>query len=168
MLCAPLANAGVVYTFTGDTFLDASGPFTTTDFISGSFTVPTALGDNLSNVLITPDSFTFSDVVYTVTNLTAHDALLFMTTNGAGQITDWSIDINESAGTLIQSLGPVSDLSDCCSDIVFDASRTIEDANPPGYNGSWTSAESTPEPAPFALMATGLLALAWVGRKRLA
>jgi hypothetical protein len=91
-----------------------------------------------------------------------------LTTNGVGQITDWSIDINEIAGPLIQTLGPVSDLSDCCSDIVMNATRTNEDANPPGYNGSWTSADSVPEPAPFVLMATGLLALALVGRQRIA
>ena len=166
--CTPLANASVVYTFTGIDFIAPSGPFTTSDFISGSFTVPTALGDNLSNVLITPASFTFADGVDTVTDLTAHDALFFLTTNGVGQITDWSIDINEIAGPLIQTLGPVSGLSDCCSDIVMDATHTNADGNPPGYNGSWTSADSVPEPAPFVLMATGLLALALVGRQRIA
>jgi hypothetical protein len=165
MLCTPLANAGVIYTYTGLDFIESSGPFT---FISGSFTVPTALGDNLSNVFITPASFTFADGVDTVTNLTAHDAIFFVTTGGVGQITDWLIGINESAGPLIQTLGPVSDLTNCCSEIVRNASSTIGAENPPGYNGSWTSADSTPEPAPFALMATGLLALVLVGRKRIA
>lgn len=168
MLYTLLANAGVVYTYTGIDFIGSSGPFTTSDSISGSFTVTTALTDDLSNVSITPESFTFSDGVDTVTDLTANDALFFVTTNGVGQITDWSIDINEYAGPLIQTLGPVSDLTDCCSDIVENASHTIDDANPQGYNGSWTSADPTPEPAPFALMVTGLLALALVGRKRIA
>lgn len=169
MLCTPLANAGVIYTYTGLDFIESSGPFTTSDSINGSFTVATALGDDLSNVFITPESFTFSDGVDTVTNLTAHDPqFFFFTTNGAGQITDWLIGLNEVAGPLIQTLGPVSDLTDCCSDIVENASHTIGDYNPRGDNGSWTSANSTPEPAPFALMATGLLALVLVGRKRIA
>jgi hypothetical protein len=168
MLCTPQANAGVVYTYTGMDFFYSGGPFTTSDSISGSFTVPTALSDDLSNVSITPESFTFSDGVYTVTDVTAHDAFFSLTTNGVGQITDWSVDINEIAGPLIQTLGPVSDLTDCCSDLAENASKTIDDMNPQGYNGYWTSADPTPEPAPFALMVTGLLALALVGRKRMA
>lgn len=168
--CTPPANCtplGAIYTYTGNDFTSASAPFTTSDKITGSFTVAAALGDNQSLTSITPIAFTFSDGVYTVTNLTAISYFIEVATNSLGQITDWEIGINESALPLIQTLGPISDLTDCCSDLVSNASWTGFGDNPQGDNGSWT-ATLLPEPSPFVLTITALLALAFVARKRVA
>ena len=99
--CTPLANASVVYTFTGIDFIAPSGPFTTSDFISGSFTVPTALGDNLSNVLITPASFTFADGVDTVTDLTAHACDSYETRALSPTPPSWRRGHLERAGNIV-------------------------------------------------------------------
>jgi len=161
--CSPLANADALYMYTGKDFTGASAPFTTSDNITGSFTVLTAFGDDLSLTPFTPTSFTFSDGVDTVTNLTAISFFFEVATNSLGQVSDWEIGINESTGPLIQTFGPISDLSDCCADIAENASHTIAATNPPGDNGSWA-----PEPSTFTFTAPALLALAFVARKRIA
>ena len=134
--CSPLANADALYMYTGKDFTGASAPFTTSDNITGSFTVLTAFGDDLSLTPFTPTSFTFSDGVDTVTNLTAISFFFEVATNSLGQVSDWEIGINESTGPVIQTLGPISDLSNCCAD---NASHTIEASYPPGDNGSWAA-----------------------------
>jgi len=164
--CTPLANAGAVYTYTGNDFTVASTPFTTADKVTGSFTVSTALGANLSLASITFTSFTFSDGVDTVTNATATPVSFAVTTNSLGLITDWYIGIDGSAGSMIQTLGPTSDLTNCCSDIAENASG--EAYNAKGDNGSWLTSGPVPEPSPFVLTTTALLALAFVARKRFA
>lgn len=168
--CTPLANAGAVYTYTGNDFTSASAPFTTSEYITGSFTVATALGANLSLASITPTSFTFSDGVDTVTNLNANSDLFQVATNNLGQINDWYIDINYNVGDgpLIQTLGPIRDLSNCCADIAENASHTLSASNPKGDNGSWVATGAAPEPSPFVLTTTALLALAFAARKRFA
>ena len=160
--CTPLANAGVIYTYTGNDFTAASTPFTTGDEVTGSFTVPTALGANLSLASISPTSFTFSDGVDTLTNLTATPYSFEVATNSLGQITDWYIGINGSAGSFIQTLGPIFDQSYASADIGAHAS--VQAFNAEGDNGSWLA----PEPSPFILTTTALLALAFVARRRFA
>jgi hypothetical protein len=163
--CAPLTKAGVIYTYTGNDFTTAAAPFTTDDSITGSFTVLAAFGDDLSLTFFTPTSFTFSDGVDTVTNVTAISSYFGVATNSLGQISDWVVGINEVTGPLIQTFGPTSGLPYGYADEAANASHTIYAGTLPGDNGSWTE---SPEPSPFVLTATALLALAFVARKRVA
>jgi hypothetical protein len=101
--------------------------------------------------------------VDTVTNLTAVSHIIQAATDSFGQIADWQIEINYSGGgPLIQSLGPTSDQVDCCADLALTASHEGQGSNGAGDNGSWNA----PEPSPFVLAATALLALAFMVRKR--
>ena len=58
----------VIYTYTGNDFTNVTGPFTTSNYVTGSVTLSAALGDNLGPVMVTPNAFSFSDGVDTISS----------------------------------------------------------------------------------------------------
>lgn len=58
-----IARADAVYTYTGQHFTLVEGSYTTSDSVTGLFTITNPLGDDLNNVSFTPLSFNFSDGV---------------------------------------------------------------------------------------------------------
>jgi hypothetical protein len=86
-----LTASPVTYTYTGLPFTEAHSPYTTSDFVSGYFTVPTALADG-SVFDLTPTSYSFSDGVQTISSanppvVAAFDGI----TNSSGDIYGWDI-----------------------------------------------------------------------------
>lgn len=109
LLCTALlyANTLTTYTLSGaHDYTGASGPYTTSMSISGSFTTSSPLADDLSYANIgsnlgfrgvgQPDGiltdFSFSDGVYEWNVFDANSSLDYLTinTNAQGQITDWA------------------------------------------------------------------------------
>ena len=60
--------------------------------VTGSFTTPTALGANLSNQVIDPTSFSFSDGSMTLTQSNTVTSYIEVSTDGAGNIVNWSVN----------------------------------------------------------------------------
>jgi hypothetical protein len=88
------ARASTIYSYTGDDFAFATSPYTTSDYVSGSFTTATPLADNLSLATITPSSYSFSDGVQTFSSLSPPTDVTFeISTNASGQITGWFINL---------------------------------------------------------------------------
>jgi hypothetical protein len=100
LLGVSYAAADTVYTYTGNDFTTATSPYTTSDSITGSFTVATPLGDNLVDSVIDPSSFTFSDGVNTITTANAVSDTFEVSTNASGAIISWSISIIGSTSDL--------------------------------------------------------------------
>lgn len=95
-----LANASVVYTYTGNTFNNIqdsdppAGTFTTSDFVSFSFTVPTLLTDLSRPTLISPTSFTASNGRTTFTESSPLTVkVIQVATDSSGSITGWHINL---------------------------------------------------------------------------
>ena len=94
------ANASVVYTYTGNTFTNINdndppaGTFTTSDFVSFSFIVPTLLTDLALPTLISPTSFTASNGRTTLTETSPLTLeTIRVATDSSGSITGWYINL---------------------------------------------------------------------------
>ena len=182
---SPAALATTVqYNYTGFTFdtNDATNPLCTIGaadcftHVTASFELSTALGTNMAATTITPDAWSISDGLTTITDQTVDFFLftLLIGTDASGNIDRWRFLAANSA----LSLGEVSQI-----ETTFNASLpTIDDAryctvgttsscsfvavaslssNP----GSWTVV-TTPLPATAWLFASGLLGLLGISRRR--
>jgi hypothetical protein len=97
-LAVPASAQTTTYVYTGS-------PYTTFSVLTcppvcqltGSFTVSKPLAANLTNVIVQPSSFSFTDGQITITNSNASAATFVIATNGSGAITTY---------TLILDLGP--------------------------------------------------------------
>ena len=155
---APVAHATTTYVYTGNDFASAVSPYTTSDSVTGFFSIAT-LGANLSDVTISPTSYSFSDGVQTLTDQISGITGQFehFTTDSSGNITGWQIYLLPPTTSQIftSSLGGGEDFGQTSGPVygvVFSAP------------GTWVTV--TPEPTSVVLMSTGLLALAFVVRKR--
>jgi hypothetical protein len=95
-LTAANVHAVATYTYKGNTFEagTVSDPYTTSMFVSGSFTLADPLDSNLALTEVTPLSYSFTDGVQTLTesNSDVVAGLGFaFATGAAGKITEWSV-----------------------------------------------------------------------------
>jgi hypothetical protein len=166
---APFADASVVYTYTGKDFQECcvDTPYTTSDSVTGSITLSSALGDNLSGQMLSIGtgvdpiiSFSFSDGEQTISTTNFSSELFYFSTGSTGSISQWYVLLTDPNGFIA----------------TFDFYGMVYDQglldNPP-YPGGFTSVPgswSTPLPATFPLFATslgGLGLLGWLRRRKL-
>src|ERR1700679_1943979 len=154
-----IAHADSIYTYTGQDFTSVVGPlFTTSDFVSGSFTTATPLGDNLDEALISPASFSFSDGVDTINNANATSEAFEISTNASGAIVDWAIEVESVTVGLDDGIetvgGPQFGSDGDFGSIDGDAENSVSGA----FTSSMSASTSvTPEPSTLALLGTGVL-----------
>jgi hypothetical protein len=166
MLAAPFATVGsvhaspVTYSYSGDAFgpNSISGSYTASDSITGSFTLQDALGANLTSSHITPTSFSFSDGVQTITNLTPPLNETFnVSTDGSGNIISFIIilDTLNKAGTYTNEIR-VQDVPGENREIA-----RYEDGSAETFsaNGHLTEVAAVPEPSTWAMMILGFFAV---------
>jgi hypothetical protein len=173
------------YTYTGNTLQQdttgCSGPCSfpyngTTDAVTGSFTLSTALGDSTALTNITNDvtSFSFSDGLQTITNNTTgvSDAF-FVATNASGGISAWGISLSLPSGDFIVTCdGDTTNnkMIDPCSP--GNGWGVGGAADETGYTGGIGLIESdagtwsVPEPSSLLLTVMGLAALTVAMRRK--
>jgi len=153
------ANADSTYIYDGNSLTNFyGGSCHPACEIDGSFTVSHALAANLNNVTIFPSSFSFTDGEITLNNHdTYSDVFADISTNAAGDITSWYIDL-EGFGAQIVTTDGVHHEGNFDETITWDG--TLSNSNKPG---TWTDPSSptpTPEPSSLLLMGVGLAAVA--------
>jgi len=184
------ALADTIYSYQGNPFeiVGYTGcgcgpglPFTTDDFVSGSFTVSTPLRANRPFSSIEPIAFSFSNGVDTLTSNDSFFNFIFeVGTDSTGAITRWYI-VMETAGI------PPGYYGISTANTVFGGNPYIADSGLTpttpvispydvfGDNGNdpgtWTVSEttpSTPEPSSIVLLGSGMVGLATLIKRRLA
>jgi hypothetical protein len=154
------AFADVNYFYTGTDFTIAQGPYTTSDSVTGSITLSSPLGSYLFYDAITPVAFSFSDGVQTLTQNNTNNNSFTVSTDAAGDITAWIINVAaEVSGVNLELVvtanapGYAFDLG--TSAIVVPGSFVEASTSIPG---TW-SAGVVPETSTWIMMAVGFAGL---------
>jgi hypothetical protein len=160
---AQAAVADTTYTYTGNDFTSAGSPFTTSDFVSGSFTTSAPLADGLPLEDISGDlvSYSFSDGVATLTQTNSAPAVFDVSTDTNGSIAEWHITL----------LDPPLDTKEIYT--ISIPTFTKDDGSAIGIgqgsntndHGSWAV---TPEPGSLFLFGTGTLWIVGLMRRKIA
>jgi hypothetical protein len=163
------ASAQVVYKYTGNNFTNVFAPgYTTSDKITGTLTLSSALPDSLSILtneagLVT--SYSFSDGVNSFVSPccdTGNQTVFDFTTDSSGNITGWTVTL-ETDDNLTGDMTTQSGVS------AFDQSLTggVLGGSNDGSPGVWTlesASSAVPEPASWMLLVMGFGALGWRAR----
>ncbi len=175
LLCPFVALADTTYTYTGQDFTDVSNvffnptPYTTSNFIEGSFTVSAPLAADLVAETLTVKSFSFTDGHQTISSPTDSDVFT-ISTDSSGSIVVWDVLLQapigfmRTIGTVPNSTSPTvaPPTNDEATDGVDGSGTNV------GAPGTWTETSPVPEPSTLALLASGALTLIAPIRRRLA
>jgi len=172
ILTMPLMGS-TIYTYTGNDFTVATGPvLSTSDLVTGFFTVASPLAHNLNggNIAASTLSFSFSDGPDTITNTTpgvdicSCSPTIDIFTDGSGNIINWQISLTAGElgseniltedffagivrGTEIEDFGNVDNTN-------------TDTASNSGDPGVWTSSATSTAPEPGSFVLLGLAGLA--------
>jgi hypothetical protein len=162
--------ASTTYTYTGNDLGFGGGPptlpYTTSDFLSGWFTVNTALADSTKYTATQLEadglSFSFSDGVTTYSGDTN---ILFGTeftvwTDLSGDVSNWIIEINNPSTEGRIETSPSGDI------IWYDYLLDAYAAGPGTWSSNSTPTTPIPEPSSIVLLMTGTVSLAGMARRR--
>lgn len=94
---AGMAHGEFTYDFTGNAFDSTDAPYTASDSLSGSITLPLPLAPNLMGRDIAPAlmDLNFDDGVQVRSAADTAICAFLVTTDGTGQIVDWTISLRE-------------------------------------------------------------------------
>ena len=98
LLLASTLSASQTYTYTGQNFSSVTPPYTTSERVSGSFTVAVALPHfmPMTDIAGSLVSYSFSDGVQTRSNANSFTCDFRVATDGAGQISAWSVYLTQA------------------------------------------------------------------------
>ena len=171
---APLASAHAAtsYTYTGADFINAHDPFTTSEHVTGTvtFATPLAADLNLANAFPDITAFSFTAGPEKLTNLTFNPSFseFEVSTDAAGAITAWHIDIGLGGGGdfILNNnwLGSSGDQVAVGANFVGDAHFDPGEAF--ALNRTAATFAAVPEPASWAFMLGGFGLVGGVMRMR--
>jgi PEP-CTERM motif len=179
-LLSTSALADTVYTYTGSTFTmgktnsTPDPPFTTSDSVSGWFSVAAPLAANMSFGSVSLIAYSFSSGIDTITHVDPSSYFDFrVATDSTGAIDLWIIDLEGLiTDPTFSAVGSYNNSS--VYYLVDDFG--IRGGGVVGWNrndpGTWTSSTTdpspaTPEPSSLILLGTGALGLAGTVRRKL-
>jgi hypothetical protein len=183
---AGVASAQVTYTYRGNSFdsIANSGvgtPYTASDFVSGSFTVASALTNgSYSFTASTPSfSYSFSDGVYNFNSATDQLETSVDVTVASGAISSWAIVLETTnnnpisglanmasynlPGILVSDIGALYALN-VPGDSTSGETGAFDFGRMDGNPGTWT-VSPIPEPSTYAMLLSGLAVLGFVLRR---
>ena len=102
LTAASVQAVPTTYQYTGNTFTDVDRPYTTSDFVTATVTLP-KLDPNmpLTDVTASVTAFSLSDGVQTITKLNALSSSFSFSTGPTGAITGWDVFSGSPTGFII-------------------------------------------------------------------
>jgi hypothetical protein len=141
-----------------------AAPYSTSDSVTGTFTIEGPV-DNLTNhSFFSSDPFSFTDGVQTLSSDNGAQLFLFISTDGSGDITSYSIGAQST--TDLNDFITISSLGSPGSFGKFDTGYQIVSAGTNTF-GSISAPAATPEPSSLALLGSGLAGIAFNVRRRM-
>jgi hypothetical protein len=161
---ATVHAASITYTYTGNSFTDVTGPYSTSDMVTGFVTFSSPLAANLPLTAETPTAFSFSDGVQTITSANATSTDFIFATGKHGEIVEWLIEVETSGGVdLIESGDEGPGTSEDIG--LMDVGRGFNSGNP----GVWTGGgASVPDSGATSLLLLASVTTLVVARQRFA
>jgi hypothetical protein len=153
-----------IYTYTGNDFTSASGPYTTSDKVTGSITFSAPLGDNYEgNPSATILSFIFSDGVGPQNIgggpgglVGGRGQVTIFGTDSSGAIVSWNFEVLAflSGGTETKGIQTENDSGNVVdSGNLDEASGIVGEGSVPSDPGEWVETV-VPGPPPLAIVTT--------------
>ena len=157
LTAAAVQATPITYTYTGTPFTTVTGPYTTSDKVTGSVELMSPLGLNMSLTSVTPLAFSFFDGVQTInSSSTLNFATISFGTSPTGAITQWIVQIGTNTG-LIQTANTIAAFdSGQLLPLGTGSGTVVFAANP----GTWSAITSVPDAgSTFALLSLSVTAL---------
>ena len=178
LLFSSLSEASAIYLYTGSNYTDAQSPYDTSMNIEATIELPSLLAPNLSQLSVTPDSFSLFDGVNTLDGSNADFAIFAFSTDSSGNITDWDFLARDIPFVFGAGADIFSNSTFSTAGFVFEAAHVIycPHASCGGsFNvgaegntniaGTW-SVTTVPVPAAAWLFGSGLLGLIGIARRK--
>ena len=150
------------YTYTGNDFQTATSPYTTSEFVSGFFTLASPLGDNLVAASETPTSYSFTDGVQTFSSVSPPPNVTFkISTDGSGNIDGWFINLQSGLNQVSTQTTPNQEDFGTSS-----GGEGLTFFNEGSWQASGGGTSPVPEPRTASWLLLGLVAgAAWVKQR---
>ncbi len=149
----------ITYDYTGNTFTNATAPYTTSDKVTVSVTLSMPLGNSFSGS-VSPIAFSFSDGVQTITNLNAIFSQFIFATSPSGAIETWNLAASVNPGfNIVTSNEPGSQVFDGTA--IQNSGHGSNSNNP----GTWTVAAAPDGGTSITLLSLSVTALAVAARR---
>jgi hypothetical protein len=151
------------YTYTGNPFTSVSGPYTTSDFVSGMVTLAGPLAANMPFTLVSPIAFSFSDGVQTITPQNDNITNIFFATGPTAAITAWHVAVGDGSVGATSLIATQYDPPALTFDEAVTSTGSGENRDSPGR---WEQVVGFPEAgSTLSLMTLTLMALGVAARR---
>lgn len=170
--CSGLAQAQYTYTYTGTPYVAFAGAYSGADFVSGSFTVESALADGMHDFFSSPPlqmsfndglgvvSHTFSSAVGSVSYVTVADS----------SIVNWNLRFMSPDPSVPDQASYLATTPSYSAVGIFSlVNSNVSSAAYSNGSGAWAVSSVTvpiPEPEIYAMMLAGLGMLGFVARRK--